>query len=56
MIPSKRQVYISLYGSHKNWYSSPLFFLIPLITSPWVIATTHIYQLQMKEAFAAGAS
>lgn len=29
-------------------------FLLPLTPSPWVIATTHIYQLQMKGAFATG--
>lgn len=29
-------------------------FLLPLTPFPWVIANTHVYQLQMKEAFATG--
>lgn len=47
----KRQVYISLYCAYKG--RGPSFFF-SLTLSSWVIATTQIYQLQIKGAFATG--
>lgn len=44
--------FILLFIQKPGTLSFPL--LLPLTPSPWVIATTHIYQLQIKGVFATG--
>lgn len=49
MVPSTSGVYFTtLFIQEPGLLSRP--FLLPLTPSSWVIATTHIHQLQMKEA------